>query len=119
MPDKFYRLSCYNVFMDGTSEQPPKPPPIDSLSEQELRQEVIERIDNTLGELPIGPVADGSALNGYNRTKQNLSSLRCSYFQFSKASNGETQAGIQIALLGCSIYHHLISIFIKQNWKSA
>lgn len=86
--------------MVGTNEQTPVPPPIDSLSESELRQETIERINTVLGEYRVGPVADGTATDGYDRKEQGLSSLSCSYFQFSKAYRGEEQVGVQIALLG-------------------
>lgn len=86
--------------MVGTNEQPPIPPPIDGLSESELRRETVERVNTVLGELPVGPVADGTATDGYDRKEQGLSSLSCSYFQFSKAYEGKKQVGVQIALLG-------------------
>lgn len=86
--------------MVTNNEQTPTPPPIEGLPEQELRRETVDRINDTLGNLPFGPVADGTGTFGFKRAEQDLPPLRCSYFQFSKAYEADRQVGVQIALFG-------------------
>lgn len=110
--------------MVGFGEQTPVPPPIDSLSEVELRKETIDRINEALDGLPAGPLADGTGMSGYQRAAENLPPLSCGYFQWSKAFEGEEQVGVQIALLGVNgsfglaIYKSLIERDLKREHLS-
>src|SRR5258708_40112847 len=75
-------------------------PPIEALSEQELRTEVIDGINTTLGNLPFSPVADGSGSFGYERAKNGLYGLQSAYVRFTKAYEADEQVGVQLELLG-------------------
>lgn len=77
-------------------------PPIEALSAQELRTEVIDGINTTLGNLPFGPVVDGSGSFGYERDKEGLFGLQSSYVRFTKIYQQGEQAGVQLELLGLS-----------------
>ena len=77
-----------------------QPRPIEELSEQELRQEVLDGINQTLGSKAYGPVADGTGAFGYNRDESTY--LTCSYVRFLKVmgQRDEGAKGVQLELLG-------------------
>ena len=107
--------------MNVNSGEVPTPRPIESLSVQELRQESIDRVNNTLDNLPIGPVADGTATFGFRRKKQGLPELMCSYIQYSKVFREERQVGIQVSLLGMfeghtlAVYQNIVERDLKKS----
>lgn len=73
---------------------------IETMSEPELRQEVIDSVNYTIGKLPIGPPVDGSAVMGYRRRDLGLYDLVCSRVRYTKVYDPETeqQSGVQIEL---------------------
>lgn len=85
-----------------------QPKPIDALTEQELRLEIIEGINETLGKLALGPVAAGTGALGYGREwdwkkeydKGIILPLFCSYIRFTKAFEADEQTGVRLELLG-------------------
>lgn len=83
-----------------------RPTPIENLSENDLRQEIVTGINDTLGKLANGPVADGTGASGYNRKFRQwdkdpiLLPLMCSYVRFTKAFEQDEQVGVRLELLG-------------------
>lgn len=96
-----------------------QPKPIEALTEQELRQEVITGINETLGKLAHGPVADGTGALGYGREwdykkyydRGIMLPLFCNYIRFTKAYGADEQTGVRLELLGTretgQMYIHL------------
>ncbi len=83
-------------------------PNIADMSESELRQEVVKHINDTLGKLAQGPLADGTGAFGYGREPDRrkhydngiLLPLICSYVRFTKAFREDEQIGVRLELLG-------------------
>ncbi len=87
-----------------------QPTPIEKLSENDLRQEIIIGINDALGNLANGPVADGTGATGYGRISSwwgkgipevgSMFPLHCSYARFTKAFERDEQSGVRLELLG-------------------
>lgn len=94
-------------------------PKIEDMSEIELRREIVAHINETLGKLAQGPVADGGGALGYGREwdykkrydRGIMLPLFCSYVRFTKAYEADEQIGVRLELLGIretgQMYVHL------------
>lgn len=93
---------------DTPQPNPEQPKPLEVLTEQELRQEIVSGINETLGKLAQGPVADGTDAVGYGREwdwkkkydRGIMLPLFCSYVRFTKAFRQDEQVGVRLELLG-------------------
>lgn len=85
-----------------------EPKPIEALTELELRQEIVTGINETLGKLAQGPVADGTDAVGYSREwdwkkkydRGIMLPLFCSYVRLTKAFRQDELVGVRLELLG-------------------
>lgn len=110
-----------------------QPTSIENLSESDLRREIVTGINDTLGKLANGPVADGTGTYGYNRKSgwsekiepgdKSMLPLICSYARFTKAYERDKQVGVRLELLGLmesgSMYVNLKPMLDKQAQEVA
>lgn len=93
--------------------------PIEALTEQELRQKIVTGINEPLGKLAQGPVADGTGALGFGREwdykkyydRGIMLPLFCNYVRLTKAYAADEQTGVRLELLGIresgQMYIHL------------
>lgn len=114
------QMESYRIY-EARKKEAEELPDIENMSGVELRQEIIKHINETLGKLANGPLADGTGAGGYRREwntskiyrgeSEKMFPLFCAYVRFTKAYEADEQNGVRLELLGLmhsgEIYSHL------------